>query len=51
MTSTIRQIFLDTAIHHDAHAYHQRVIGLQGEAEFETTGSSGFTRQSGMSSA
>lgn len=41
MTSAIRQIPLDTAIHHHAHDYHQIVIGLDGRAEFEIEGLGG----------
>ncbi|TDR52959.1 AraC family transcriptional regulator [Halomonas ventosae] len=41
MTSAIRQIPLDTAIHHHAHDFHQIVIGLRGEAEFEIEGLGG----------
>lgn len=41
MTSAIRQIPLDTAIHHHAHDFHQVVIGLRGEAEFEIEGLGG----------
>lgn len=41
MTSAIRLIPLDTAIHHHAHDFHQIVIGLEGEAEFEIEGLGG----------
>ncbi|MGM0693020.1 MAG: helix-turn-helix domain-containing protein [Pseudomonadota bacterium] len=41
MTSAIRQIPLDTTIHHHAHDFHQIVIGLRGEAEFEIEGLGG----------
>lgn len=41
MTSAIRQIPLDTRIHHHAHDFHQIVIGLRGEAEFEIEGLGG----------
>jgi len=41
VTSAIRQIPLDTAIHHHAHDFHQIVIGLRGEAEFEIEGLGG----------
>ncbi|MDN3555444.1 AraC family transcriptional regulator [Halomonas maura] len=41
MSSAIRQIPLDTAIHHHAHDFHQIVIGLRGQAEFEIEGLGG----------
>jgi len=41
MTSAIRQIPLDTTIQHHAHDFHQIVIGLHGEAEFEIEGLGG----------
>ncbi|APE29914.1 AraC family transcriptional regulator [Halomonas aestuarii] len=41
MTSAIRQIPLDTTIHHHAHDFHQIVIGLRGEAQFEIEGLGG----------
>ena len=41
MSSVIRQIPLDTATRHHAHDYHQVVIGLQGQAEFEIEGLGG----------
>lgn len=41
MTSAIRQIPLDTTIRHHAHDYHQIVIGLRGQAEFEIEGLGG----------
>ena len=41
MTSAIRQIPLATTIHHHAHDFHQIVIGLRGEAEFEIEGLGG----------
>lgn len=41
MPSVIRQIPLDTATHHHAHDFHQIVIGLQGQAEFEIEGLGG----------
>lgn len=41
MTSAIRQIPLETATHHHAHDFHQVVIGLHGEAEFEIEGLGG----------
>ncbi len=41
MTSAIRQIPLDTAVHHHAHDFHQIVIGLRGQAEFEIEGLGG----------
>jgi AraC-like DNA-binding protein len=41
MTSAIRQFPLDTAIHHHAHDFHQIVIGLNGQAEFEIAGLGG----------
>ncbi|MBB3142238.1 AraC family transcriptional regulator [Halomonas organivorans] len=41
MTSAIRQTPLDTAIHHHAHDFHQIVIGLDGQAEFEIEGLGG----------
>lgn len=41
MTSAIRQIPLDTATHHHAHDFHQIVIGLEGQAEFEIEGLGG----------
>ncbi|SFU86158.1 AraC family transcriptional regulator [Halomonas korlensis] len=41
MPSVIRKIPLDTATHHHAHDYHQIVIGLRGQAEFEIEGLGG----------
>lgn len=41
MTSAIRQVPLDTAFHHHAHDFHQIVIGLRGQAEFEIEGLDG----------
>ncbi|MEQ6918443.1 AraC family transcriptional regulator [Halomonas aquatica] len=41
MPSAIRQIPLDTATHHHAHDFHQIVIGLRGEAEFDIEGLGG----------
>ncbi|MCW4151534.1 AraC family transcriptional regulator [Halomonas sp. 18H] len=41
MTSAIRQIPLDTAVHHHSHDFHQIVIGLRGQAEFEIEGLGG----------
>ncbi|WP_275289254.1 helix-turn-helix domain-containing protein [Halomonas elongata] len=41
MTSAIRQTPLDTAVHHHAHDFHQIVIGLRGQAEFEIEGLGG----------
>ncbi|HSP58506.1 MAG TPA: AraC family transcriptional regulator [Halomonas sp.] len=41
MPSVIRQIPLDTATHHHAHDFHQIVIGLRGQAEFEIEGLGG----------
>lgn len=41
MSSAIRQIPLDTATQHHAHDYHQIVIGLRGQAEFEIEGLGG----------
>lgn len=42
MPSVIRQIPLDTATQHHAHDFHQIVIGLQGQAEFEIEGLGGI---------
>lgn len=41
MTSAIRLTPLDNAIKHHAHAFHQIVIGLSGDAEFEIEGLGG----------
>ncbi|MCC5882360.1 MAG: helix-turn-helix domain-containing protein [Halomonas sp.] len=41
MSSVIRQIPLDTSTQHHAHDFHQIVIGLQGQAEFEIEGLGG----------
>ena len=41
MPSVIRQIPLDTATQHHAHDFHQIVIGLEGQAEFEIEGLGG----------
>ncbi|PWV70241.1 AraC family transcriptional regulator [Halomonas sp. A11-A] len=41
MSSAIRQIPLDTATRHHAHDFHQIVIGLEGQAEFEIEGLGG----------
>ncbi|MFY0990797.1 AraC family transcriptional regulator [Halomonas sp. C05BenzN] len=41
MPSTIRQIPLDTATQHHDHDFHQIVIGLRGQAEFEIEGLGG----------
>jgi AraC-like DNA-binding protein len=41
MPSAIRQIPLDTATQHHAHDFHQIVIGLHGQAEFEIEGLGG----------
>lgn len=41
MSSAIRQIPLDTATQHHAHDFHQIVIGLRGQAEFEIEGLGG----------
>lgn len=41
MSSVIRQTPLDTATQHHAHDFHQIVIGLQGQAEFEIEGLGG----------
>ncbi|MFG6137703.1 AraC family transcriptional regulator [Halomonas sp. B23F22_10] len=41
MSSAIRHFPLDTVIHHHAHDFHQIVIGLHGQAEFEIEGLGG----------
>lgn len=41
MNSAIRQIPLDPVPHHHAHDFHQIVIGLHGQADFEIEGLSG----------
>ncbi|MBB3189805.1 AraC family transcriptional regulator [Halomonas cerina] len=43
MSSAIRQIPLDTITHHHAHDFHQIVIGLSGQADFEIEGLGGAT--------
>ncbi len=47
MTSAIRQIPLDTATHHHSHDFHQIVIGLKGQAEFEIEGPKCVTARAG----